>query len=147
MNSALMMVPSIFLHIYGTSITDIYASGLRDPAPHLFHKKMKRIPDEQGKERITFSTQSGKLIVVRRKQLYEMDFPAYDLRPVPITPQMVCTIGAPSKEAYMGRDLLCAFENAAFDCVSRSFAPKLNVAEDPVCGFGHCHIIPYWSKN
>ena len=30
------------------------------------------------------------------------------------------------------------------DCVSRSFAPKLSVAEDPVCGSGHCHIIPYW---
>ena len=31
------------------------------------------------------------------------------------------------------------------DCVSRSFAPKLSVAEDPVCGSGHCHIIPYWA--
>lgn len=30
------------------------------------------------------------------------------------------------------------------DCVSRSFAPKLDIAEDPVCGSGHCHIIPYW---
>ncbi|PNZ15395.1 PhzF family phenazine biosynthesis protein, partial [Staphylococcus succinus] len=33
------------------------------------------------------------------------------------------------------------------DCVSRSFAPKLNVKEDPVCGSGHCHIIPYWSDK
>ena len=32
------------------------------------------------------------------------------------------------------------------DCVSRSFAPKCNVAEDPVCGSGHCHIVPYWVK-
>ncbi|MGN1032035.1 MAG: PhzF family phenazine biosynthesis protein, partial [Intestinibacter sp.] len=30
------------------------------------------------------------------------------------------------------------------DCVSRSFAPKMNVDEDPVCGSGHCHIAPYW---
>ena len=30
------------------------------------------------------------------------------------------------------------------DCVSRSFAPKCGVAEDPVCGSGHCHIVPYW---
>ena len=30
-----------------------------------------------------------------------------------------------------------------FDCVSRSFAPKCNVPEDPVCGSGHCHIIPF----
>jgi predicted PhzF superfamily epimerase YddE/YHI9 len=33
-----------------------------------------------------------------------------------------------------------------YDCVSRSFAPKLNVAEDPVCGSGHCHIVPIWAK-
>ena len=33
------------------------------------------------------------------------------------------------------------------DSVSRSFAPKLNVTEDPVCGLGHCHIVPYWAKR
>ena len=26
-----------------------------------------------------------------------------------------------------------------------SFAPKLGVPEDPVCGSGHCHLAPYWS--
>ena len=30
------------------------------------------------------------------------------------------------------------------DCVSRTFAPKCGVVEDPVCGSGHCHIVPYW---
>ena len=34
-----------------------------------------------------------------------------------------------------------------YDCVSRSFAPKLNVLEGHVCGSGHCHIIPYWAKE
>ena len=34
-----------------------------------------------------------------------------------------------------------------YDCVSRSFAPKLNVTEDPVCGSGHCHIMPYWAQE
>ncbi|MFV0636982.1 PhzF family phenazine biosynthesis protein [Mitsuokella sp.] len=34
-----------------------------------------------------------------------------------------------------------------FDCISRSFAPKLSIVEDPVCGSGHCHIIPYWAKR
>ena len=33
------------------------------------------------------------------------------------------------------------------DCVSRSFAPKLDIVEDPVCGSGHCHIVPYWSRK
>ena len=34
-----------------------------------------------------------------------------------------------------------------YDCVSRSFAPKLAVAEDPACGSGHCHIVPYWAQE
>ena len=33
------------------------------------------------------------------------------------------------------------------DTVSRSFAPKLSVQEDPVCGSGHCHIVPYWAER
>ena len=36
---------------------------------------------------------------------------------------------------------------AEADCVSRSFAPKLAVPEDPVCGSGHCHIAPYWAER
>ena len=34
-----------------------------------------------------------------------------------------------------------------FDCVSRVFAPKLKVEEDPVTGSTHCLITPYWSKR
>ncbi|PJM77510.1 phenazine biosynthesis protein [Bifidobacterium felsineum] len=40
-----------------------------------------------------------------------------------------------------------ADSDTGFDCVSRSFAPKLNVVEDPVCGSGHCHVLPYWSRR
>ena len=36
-------------------------------------------------------------------------------------------------------------DDGEFDCVSRSFASKLKVPEDPVCGSGHCHIVPYWA--
>lgn len=25
--------------------------------------------------------------------------------------------------------------------------PKLNIAEDPVCGSGHCHLVPYWADR
>ena len=126
---------------------------------------------------ITFTTLSGDLTVVRKGDLYEMDFPAYELKSVPVTQAMADAMnGAMPKAAYMGRDLLCVFDNEATvrsmavdqekvwaldglllhatapgsgenDCVSRSFAPKCNVAEDPVCGSGHCHIIPYWAKE
>ena len=33
------------------------------------------------------------------------------------------------------------------DFVSRFFAPKLGILEDPVTGSAHCEIIPYWSKR
>ncbi len=122
-----------------------------------------------------FDTLSGKLIVVKNGELLEMDFPAYELAPVDVTDAMVDTIGARPRAAYMGRDLLCVMDSAEqvinaapdqakvmqldglllhltargadYDCVSRSFAPKCNVAEDPVCGSGHCHIIPYWANT
>lgn len=129
---------------------------------------------ERGAEQIIFHTLSGKLTVVKAGDLYEMDFPAYNLQPVAVTEEMIAAIGARPKAAYMGRDLLCVFDDVGIieslapdqeklkaldglllqvtapgndvDCVSRTFAPKLNVAEDPVCGSGHCHIIPYWAE-
>lgn len=129
---------------------------------------------ETSKSTITFRTLSGELSVTKCGDLYEMDFPAYQLRPVEVTAQMIDAIGAVPAEAYMGRDLLCVLEdeNAVLhlnpdqekvkaldglllhvtargkedvDCVSRTFAPKCGVKEDPVCGSGHCHIVPYWT--
>ncbi len=124
---------------------------------------------------IRFDTLSGVLTVTKRDDLYEMDFPAYHLEKTDVIPEMRDAIGAMPSEAYMGRDLLCIFDDEEtvrglkpdmekvkkldglllqvtavgreYDCVSRSFAPKLNVTEDPVCGSGHCHIVPYWAQR
>lgn len=38
-------------------------------------------------------------------------------------------------------------KGTAYDCVTRTFAPKLNVSEDPVCGSGHCHVVPLWTEK
>ncbi len=128
---------------------------------------------ERGAESVAFETMSGLLTVVRRGKLYEMDFPAYELKRTEVTPQMAEALGAEPSEAWLGRDLLCVFGSEETvrslapdmeklkalpgllqhatargierDCVSRSFAPKLGVPEDPVCGSGHCHIVPYWA--
>lgn len=131
---------------------------------------------EKGLTEVTFSTLSGDLTVTKRGELYEMNFPAYELKPVPVTEDMIEAMGgAVPEKAFMGRDLLCVFGDEETvrrmtvdqekvrgleglllhvtaagkntDCVSRSFAPKCNVAEDPVCGSGHCHIVPYWTKT
>ena len=67
---------------------------------------------EPERTQITFSTLSGDLTVVRRGDRYEMDFPAYALRPVPVTEEMAAAMnGARPRAAYMGRDLLCVMEN------------------------------------
>ena len=34
-----------------------------------------------------------------------------------------------------------------YDCISRTFGPKMDLPEDPVCGSGHCHIVPYWTAR
>ena len=33
------------------------------------------------------------------------------------------------------------------DFVSRFFAPKLGIPEDPVTGSAHCALTPYWSER
>lgn len=130
---------------------------------------------EKEAAKVVFQTLSGDLVVERHGDLYEMDFPAYELKSVPVTEQMIDAIGATPREAYMGRDLLCVFDDVKIiehlnpdlskvhalnglllhvtakgvetDCVSRTFAPKCGVPEDAVCGSGHCHIIPYWANR
>lgn len=124
---------------------------------------------------VRFQTLSGELIVNREENLYEMDFPSYSLKPVEVTKEMEEVIGFRPVEAWIGRDLVCVLENedqvkavkpdlekakllpglllhvtavsTVYDCVSRSFAPKLNVPEDPVCGSGHCHLAPLWAEK
>lgn len=129
---------------------------------------------EPGGNRVSFDTLSGRLTVQRKGGLFEMDFPAYELKKVPVTPAMTEAFGARPSAAYLGRDLLCVFEDEDTvrtmvpdlekvkaldgllhhvtargrerDCVSRSFCPKCGIPEDPVCGSGHCHIVPYWAR-
>ena len=124
---------------------------------------------------VRFHTQSGVLTVRKRGDLLEMDFPTYDLREVPVTDAMEQAFGVRPIRAVLGLDLVCVFENEGqvramnpdqalllqlegriqnatargkeADCVSRSFCPKLGIAEDPVCGSAHCQIAAYWSKE
>ena len=92
---------------------------------------------EKAAQRVVFTTLSGDLIVTRKGDLYEMEFPTVrnlnpDLEKIKQIDGLLVHVTARGKDE---------------DCVSRSFAPKLSVAEDPVCGSGHCHIIPYWADS
>lgn len=127
------------------------------------------------REQVRFRSMSGPLTVVRRGELLEMDLPAYKLKPMEVTDQMEAALGVRPIEAWRARDLVCVLEReedvvnlrpdleamkqlrgalcqvtakgSEYDCVSRTFGPKCAIPEDPVCGSGHCHIIPYWADK
>jgi PhzF family phenazine biosynthesis protein len=129
---------------------------------------------EKESKQIEFNTVSGTLTVTRKGSLYEMDFPTYELKEVPVTAEMEAAFGVRPVKAVLGLDLVCVFENEEIvrdltpnqnllmkldgriqnatargrltDCVSRSFCPKLTIPEDPVCGSAHCQIADYWSR-
>lgn len=125
------------------------------------------------KQEVRFHTMSGELTVVRKDGMYEMNFPTYALEDIPVSDAMEKAFGVRPLKAVLGMDLVCIFahednvrtmnpdqellkqlpgriQNATAqgkdtDCVSRSFCPKLGVAEDPVCGSAHCQIAAYWA--
>lgn len=124
---------------------------------------------------VTFETLSGILTVDKKDELYEMDFPAYEWENVPITDEMEEALGVRPVEACLSRELLVVLDSqeavwnfipdmeklkrldgiavavtargTEYDCVSRVFAPKLSIPEDPVTGSTHCFIVPYWAKK
>ena len=126
-------------------------------------------------DRIMFSTRSGNLIVARDGDLLSMDFPSRPGRAVEITDQIVSAVGMRPREALLARDLLVILEREeevralrpdferiasvdAFaliisapgntvDFVSRFFAPRAGVPEDPVTGSAHCTLVPYWAAR
>lgn len=130
---------------------------------------------EKNLSAVEFETLSGRFTVERKGALFEMNFPAYTPKKIPVTDAMQDAVGAKVSEAWLARDLLMVLESAEavenlapdfdklskldgliqavtaagkeFDCVSRVFAPKIKIAEDPVTGSTHCLIAPYWSER
>jgi predicted PhzF superfamily epimerase YddE/YHI9 len=125
--------------------------------------------------RITFLSKSGELRVERRDGLLVMDFPAYYAVPVEPPGALVEGLGRRPAATLLGRDYLAVFEaekdvaglrpdfaildrldclgiivtapGDACDFVSRFFAPRAGIPEDPVTGSAHTLLIPYWAKR
>lgn len=125
---------------------------------------------------ISFNSLSGVLKVERSEGLLWLDFPASKLTRVEIPKNLQKAVGAEPLECWRGRDdFMLIFENeetirsispdfAAIlesecrglivtapgdeaDFVSRFFAPRVGVNEDPVTGSAHTMLIPYWSEK
>lgn len=129
---------------------------------------------EKGADEVRYTSMSGDLSVKRAGDLYELNFPTYELKEIPVTDEMARAFGARPVHAILGLDLNCVFadeeivrglapdyellkqlpgriwnataKGKEYDCVSRSFTPETAVPEDPVCGSAHCQIGDYWAK-
>ena len=62
---------------------------------------------EKNAESLTFATQSGELLVTKKGEYYELNFPAYAIHQVAVTSEMEEAIGVRPLEAWLGRDLVC----------------------------------------
>lgn len=127
------------------------------------------------KQAVTFETRSGDLVVRRKRNLLEMDFPSLSPRPCAMPEALIEGLGQRPTEVLSADDYLAVFDSEAtvraiapnhtllsqldlrgvivtapgmdVDFVSRFFAPKYGVPEDPVTGSAHCELAPYWANK
>ena len=124
---------------------------------------------------IVFETLSGELTVKRRGKFLEMDFPAQAPLACDEPAALLAGLGREPLEVLAATDYLAVFDSeetvralapdhAALsrldrrgvivtapgkdvDFVSRFFAPRYGIPEDPVTGSAHCERTPYWAKR
>jgi predicted PhzF superfamily epimerase YddE/YHI9 len=124
---------------------------------------------------LRFETRSGELVVRRDGNLLAMDFPSRPPAAVQADPHLTAAMGGAPLEILAARDYLVRYASESevrrlapdlealrridrfaiiatapgdeCDFVSRFFAPKQGIPEDPATGSAHCTLIPYWAKE
>jgi PhzF family phenazine biosynthesis protein len=132
------------------------------------------MPDENA---VRFRSRAGDwLTVTRQGDRLTMDFPARPARLRPdLAPRLAEAFARPVEAALAARDAVAVLADEAAvraldpdlariaaidalgviatapgdDCdfVSRFFAPRAGIAEDPVTGSAHCTLVPYWAER
>ncbi|HEY8561812.1 MAG TPA: PhzF family phenazine biosynthesis protein [Pyrinomonadaceae bacterium] len=123
------------------------------------------------------SDRSGSLSVTRQGERLILDFPAYGANEIVIDARLGEALGKLPLQNWetQGNMVLCLFENESdiaemtpdfsalariefdevivtacsdsADFVSRMFAPRIGIPEDPVTGAIHCSLIPFWAER
>lgn len=124
---------------------------------------------------LRFETASGPLTVSREGSLLVLDLPSLPTKPCEVPAALVRALGRPPVAARRARSYLAVLASEdevrelqpdldaveeldaaglivtapgrAVDFVSRYFAPRLGVPEDPVTGSAHCALVPYWAER
>lgn len=122
---------------------------------------------------VSFETRSGVLSVERTDAGLSMDFPARVPTPCAPPPALLEGLRVPPTAVLAADDYIAVYADeatvramapdltrfqdldlrgvavtapgATVDFVSRFFAPKHGIAEDPVTGSAHCELAPYWA--
>jgi PhzF family phenazine biosynthesis protein len=128
-------------------------------------------------DRIIFQSMTrGELAVLREGEYLTLDFPADPPEKIVIPHKLLDAIGKPAVESYRGssdymllydtqrdieeispdfarlaevdlRGIIVTAPGKDTDFVSRFFAPKLEINEDPVTGSAHTTLTPFWSER
>ncbi len=127
------------------------------------------------KAEIEFESKSGRLIVKQKGEWLEMNFPSQPPIKCEIPQQILDVFNEKPVECLKSEDYLVVFDNEQqvfdanpnysllselelrgvtitsrsekYDFVSRFFAPKYGINEDPVTGSSFTQLIPYWSSK
>ncbi len=131
---------------------------------------------DHAKQTIVFETRSGELTVTRtREDILQMDFPSLPPQPCDCPEILSTGLGLRPTEVLAADDYVAVVESEEtvrgisphqallqqldlrgvvvtapgrdVDFVSRFFAPKYGIAEDPVTGSAHSELAPYWAKK
>ena len=124
---------------------------------------------------VSFNSRSGRLTVTRDDDLLTMDFPSLPPVPCEAPGDLIKGLGREPVEVFCSEDYVVVFSaedditdlrpdfellkeldlrgvaatarGKNVDFVSRFFAPKYGINEDPVTGSAHCSLTPYWASK
>lgn len=127
------------------------------------------------KEKIEFYSRSGILAVTRDKDWLVMDFPLQPPVACEVPKEIVAAFDKMPVECLKAEDLIVVFDSekyiesanpdigqllkldsrgvaitaksSRYDFVSRFFAPKYGIPEDPVTGSAYTQLAPYWAPR
>jgi len=124
---------------------------------------------------IEFHSQSGILTVEKKEDWYTLNFPSEEIKEIETPSILVAALNVPILKTYIGKwkcmaileneeavqnltpdfskllqlaypDIIVTAKGNSIDFVSRFFAPKIGINEDPVTGSAHTMLIPYWAN-
>ena len=124
---------------------------------------------------IIFDTKSGELAVWKDEDFFVMDFPSRPAMSADIPDHLAEGLRRDIESVFKARDFLVVFDSEEevrdldpdfaelekIDCegiivtapghevdfVSRFFAPRMGIAEDPVTGAAHSTLTPFWTER